>query len=294
MGLSFGKTAAILRTMGGLTVTRSMIVRALKRVGDRSVPTYDALCEQVRTAPVVTADETGWRVGGFGAWLWDFVTDRITVYAIEDSRSFDVAKSVLDEDYAGILVRDGYASYRLFTKARHQTCIAHLLRRTHNLLEILDDRDREIPAAVRLLLKDAMAVRDRRVAGESDVAAVADAVKGLESRRDIILETPATNDENRKLLKHLRKERNAMFTFLREEGDVPATNWRAEQGIRPAVVNRKVWGGNRSWPGARVQEMVMSLLRTSRQQDCDPIGLITNLLRSPKPTLALIPSLVPP
>ena len=32
---------------------------------------------------------------------------------------------------------------------------------------------------------------------------------------------------------------------------VQATNWPAEQAIRPAVVNRKVWGGNRTEAGAR-------------------------------------------
>lgn len=28
-----------------------------------------------------------------------------------------------------------------------------------------------------------------------------------------------------------------------------ATNWRAEQAIRPAVVCRKQWGGNATWAG---------------------------------------------
>lgn len=37
----------------------------------------------------------------------------------------------------------------------------------------------------------------------------------------------------------------ASFTFLRESG-IEATNWPAEQSIRPAVANRKVWGGNRT------------------------------------------------
>ena len=28
------------------------------------------LCSQVRNAPVVTPDETGWRVGAIPHWLW--------------------------------------------------------------------------------------------------------------------------------------------------------------------------------------------------------------------------------
>jgi transposase len=35
------------------------------------------------------------------------------------------------------------------------------------------------------------------------------------------------------------------FWFLIDP-TIAATNHRAEQAIRPAVVNRKVWGGNRT------------------------------------------------
>jgi transposase len=34
---------------------------------------------------------------------------------------------------------------------------------------------------------------------------------------------------------------------------VQATNWRAEQALRPAVTNRKHWGGNKTWQGAHTQ-----------------------------------------
>jgi len=45
-----------------------------------------------------------------------------------------------------------------------------------------------------------------------------------------------------------------------------ATNWRAEQAIRPMVVARKVWGGNRTAIGARTQSVLLSLIQTCRQQ----------------------------
>jgi transposase len=92
------------------------------------------------------------------------------------------------------------------------------------------------------------------------------------------------------LLRHLKREFDALFTFLREP-DVPATNWRAEQAIRPAVVNRKVWGGNRTWRGASSQERLMTILQTSHQQGQDPIPIIADLLRSPVPVVApLLPA----
>ena len=53
-----------------------------------------------------------------------------------------------------------------------------------------------------------------------------------------------------------------MFTFLKEPG-VQATNWRAEQALRPAIVNRKSWGGNRTCNGAHTQVVTMSVIRTA-------------------------------
>jgi len=48
---------------------------------------------------------------------------------------------------------------------------------------------------------------------------------------------------------------------------VEPSNWEAEQAIRPVVVNRRVWGGNRTWVGARAEEALLTVL-----QSCKRIG----------------------
>jgi hypothetical protein len=53
---------------------------------------------------------------------------------------------------------------------------------------------------------------------------------------------------NPRLLDHLGREREQLFTFLHAPG-VEATNWRAEQAIRPAVVTRKAWVATAPGPG---------------------------------------------
>jgi transposase len=107
---------------------------------------------------------------------------------------------------------------------------------------------------------------------------------------DRLLAWNPTEAENRKLIKHLRNQRPALFTFLRDPS-VPATNWWGEQAIRPAVVTRKVWGGNRTALGAGTQQTIASFLRTSHQQGVDPCPMIEDLLRSPVAALAPLPSL---
>ena len=53
--------------------------------------------------------------------------------------------------------------------------------------------------------------------------------------------------------------------------------------IRPAVVNRKICGGNRTPRGARTQQILASVVRTARQRHVDLDDLFTTLLRAPRP-----------
>ena len=133
LGLSHAKAATLLRERFGLAMTPSAVTRALHRAARQAQPTYRALGAAIRGSPVVAPDETGWKVNGRLQWLWVFATPETTVYAIQPGRGFPQAAAVLGAAYAGVLVRDGWAPYRQFTAAGHQTCLAHLLRRAHDL-----------------------------------------------------------------------------------------------------------------------------------------------------------------
>ncbi len=296
LGLSMGKTAAVLHEVCGISITRGGVAQALGRLDERCAPSYLALVATVRNSLMVAMDETGWRVQGVRAWLWVAATELVTVYAIRPGRGFEEAAELIGRDYAGRLVRDGWGPYRKFEKAVHQTCAAHLLRRCDELLEVARGRGREIPRAVKAILLGALDLRDRKDAdevGEQDFQAE---LTSLQERLLAQLARPVSDADSSqgRLLRHLHREFDALFTFLCEPG-LPATNWMAEQALRPAVVNRKVWGGNRTWTGARQQERLMSVLRTSRQQLKNPIIILADLLRAPGSVapLALLVSTVP-
>jgi transposase len=74
--------------------------------------------------------------------------------------------------------------------------------------------------------------------------------------------------------------RDDLFTFLRQPG-LDATNWRAELAIRFGVILRKVWGGNRTWVGARAQAVLMSVWRTCWQQGRSAVDFLSQFLRGP-------------
>jgi transposase len=125
LGLSHGKIVALLRDWFGLRVRPSGVTHALHRAARQAAPTYHVLREQVRGSPMVSPDETSWKVGGQLWWLWVFATARTVVYAIQHGRGFDEAAAVLGVEFSGVLVRDGRAPYRQFDQAAHQTCLAH-------------------------------------------------------------------------------------------------------------------------------------------------------------------------
>jgi transposase len=98
-------------------------------------------------------------------------------------------------------------------------------------------------------------------------------VEQLKRRSDELVAMSPAHDPSRWLLAHVTTEREYLFTFLHKP-DVQTTNWRAEQTLRPAIINRKSWGGNRSWAGASTQVITTSVIRTARQQQADPIELM--------------------
>jgi transposase len=284
LGLSYGKIATLFQQQYRLTVTRGGLVQAVHRAARQARPTYDTLCAHVRGSPMVSPDETGWKVGGQLQWLWAFATPDTTVYRIQPGRGFDEAAAVLGADFAGVLIRDGWAPYRQFTEATHQTCLAHLLRRCRLLA---DDHPRTTFAPeVQAILHDAIAVRARHRAGEVSVHGLAVARGQLIKRLMARLTRPTRIPDVQRFARHLDREFTATWSFLFDP-TLDATNWRAEQAIRPIVVTRKVCGGNRSWTGADSQQILASVIRTATQRQLNPHTVLGSLLHARTPHVAV-------
>ena len=103
----------------------------------------------------------------------------------------------------------------------------------------------------------------------------------LEAKLDRMRETRRRNPANHRLARHLQHELLWLFTFLHCPG-LDATNNAAERAIRGIVIARKVWGGNRTWEGARTQQILASVLRTCWQQGKYAFTRCVGLLRTPR------------
>lgn len=284
-GASYEKIARFYADAFGLAVSRSTLLRAFLRTAKKAEPLYQEIGLIVRKSQLVYPDETGWKVGGRLEWLWAFVAQqaKATLYTIAPSRGFDVIEAALGKDYAGFLGRDGWAPYDALEAAIHQLCLGHLIRRSRRLEELNRGGAVLFPRQLKALLQNALLLRDLRDQGGLSRRQFLARASALEWKLDDLITKKFSNNENRKLAGHLIAHRAAIFTFL-EHPELEATNWPAEQAIRPAVVNRKMsGGGNRTRRGARAQAILTSVLRTAWQRALNPTKLFVDLLRSPDP-----------
>ena len=285
-GLSHGKVARLFQQFFGVRIARATSARSIRRTAQRLAPAHAEIRQAVREAPWVVPDETGWRIGGRSAWLHAFVTERATCYVVDPARSAEPLAGVIGWDYAGDLIHDGWSPYDRFHKAGHQQCLRHIRQRCRELVEAATAGGAlRFPRQIHDLLGRALEVRDRWRDGElSNHGRLVLRGRLREELRRLVAPIK-TYPANETLAAFLERHGDDLFTFL-ERPQIDATNWRAEQAIRPAVVNRKVWGGNRTAAGAHDQSVLMSVLRTCQQQARDTLDFLSRTLCAPLPALA--------
>jgi transposase len=150
----------------------------------------------------------------------------------------------------------------------------------------LDHPRSALPSQIQAVLQRALALRDRRARGAVTPHGFAVARGRLLARLlDVLTTTRSPVPEVRRFAAHLIREAPAILTF-RGDPAIDATNWRAEHAIRPAVVTRKVCGGNRTVRGAETQQVLASVLRTLDQRGIDPADVFTPLLQARQPLVA--------
>ena len=164
----------------------------------------------------------------------------------------------------------------------------HLLRRADAMSAAATRGAVCFPRRVAELLRAGLDLRDRHAAGEISRHGQAVARGRLENQLADLIFPSKRNAANERLAQHLWAHRDDLFMFLRQPG-LDATNWRAELAIRFGVLLRKVWGGSRTWVGARAQAVLMSVWRTCWQHGRSALDFLSHLLRGTPAALAWPP-----
>ena len=256
-GLTMRKTCAVLREAFGLRLSPGGLSQALARMAAKLEPAYENLRARLRAGPCLHSDETSWRVGGPGYWLWVFTNKTMTIYRVAKGRGRDLLLEMLGPEFAGVLVSDCLAIYD-DANPRQQKCYSHHLKAIRLAGE---DHPSAWLEEVRWLLKEAMALKGQAL----EAAQRAQRRAALEARAIELLAAPRPTTLEEKVRRRLEKQQDHLFTFLDVE-EVEATNNLAERQLRPAVIARKVSCGNKTPKGAHTWEILTSLAATCVQQ----------------------------
>jgi hypothetical protein len=166
--------------------------------------------------------------------------------------------------------------------------MVHLLQRADAMEATATRAAVCFPRRAAELLRAGLDLRDRQASGEISRHGLAVARGRLENQLTDLVFPTKTNTANERLAQHMWAHRTDLFTVPHQPG-LDATNWRAELAIRFGVILRKVWGGSRTWTGARAQSVLMSVRRTCWQQQGSALVFLSQLLRGrPVPLVLLL------
>jgi transposase len=279
MGLSHNKIAETMGALFGIDLTRGASAQIVLRAAQRLGPAHQEIIAAIKDSERLHLDETGWRVGGKPAWLHVWVGERATCYTVDPRRSADALERVIGIDWDGVMIHDGYATYDRFVEAIHQQCAFHILRRAREMLEGAVAGAVRFPRQVIELFTGAIHWRNEHAGAGLPAPAWEAARFDCETRLLELLAVERRNAANARLSAHLGNHFESWFTFLSDVA-VPPTNALGEQAVRPAVVNRKVWGGSRTEAGAVAHGVLTSVLRTCHQGAQSAVDFVSDTLRA--------------
>lgn len=279
--------------MFNLKIVPSAIVGFRDQLKREALSTYEALKKSLKQGRFIHADETGWRIDGDNAWVWKFSNKKICITHTDMSRGQNVVEDVLGKEYKGTLISDFLSAYNKITAKAKQKCLAHILRDLKKVLKYWQDDEEVVRYCKKLknILEDGIKLHNEYRSRKRNGA--------YYRRRRFI--TQRLNDfffpnPNKRILqrfvKRLNRHKGELFTFLYEKG-VDYHNNHIEQQLRPDVIFRKITFGSRSYKGAKVHDILMSILQTAKLNGLDPITTLQKILLSVKKN-PLSKALVPP
>jgi transposase len=235
-------------------ISLGAIQKVLDRVAQAIEPHYLAIATQARQALVNSIDETPWWCINTLHWLWVMASERVAFSMIHPRRSKE-AFAALIEDWAGLLVSDGYGVYQHWVQAR-QTCLAHLIRTARSLAERQHADLAAGGAWAWAELQRLCHMAKAPPTGGEWRAWYARLCKLIEQYHD-------RQDDAGRFARRLLREMDSLWVFLTQCGVEP-TNNRAERALRFGVLWRKRSLGTASEKGNRWVERILSLKETCR------------------------------
>jgi transposase len=281
----------------GITLSRTTLTNLVRRSIALLEPVVDAQMKNILRSRVLAMDETPIKAGKskkkkgrmHQGYYWPLYGDQDEiVFTYSESRARRVIEQLLDNQFSGTLLSDGYKAYASY--AAKTEGVVHAQCWVHTRRQFFEARDSE-PAAVDemlqrigLLYKHEEAIREQSLEGESkreyrllhSKPVVDEIFEWLVEQKQAMALLPS--DPFTKALNYLDNRAIALRVFL-ENPDVQMDTNHLERGLRPIPMGRKSWLFCWTELGAEQVGIIQSLISTCKLHDVNPFVYLTDVLQ---------------
>jgi transposase len=245
----------------GITVSRSTLTNLVKRAIDLLRPIVDAQTDNVLRSRVLAMDETPIKAGHQGragpqkgkmksGWFWPLYGDADeVVFTYSNSRGRLHIEQVLNDQFSGTLISDGYAAYARYAEAQegitHAQCWVHSRRYFIDAQKDHPEKATEALQQIAKLYSTEDAIKALGLTGEKKRQYRLDHSKPVVSdffqwcrdqleRGGLLPSEPLT-----KALNYVLSRETSLTVFLEDPDVQPDTN-HLERALRPIPMGQKL------------------------------------------------------
>jgi transposase len=260
--VSIRKIQMVIQDVAGCKISTGLINKVRMGTSKALKPAFEEACKELQNQEIINSDETSHPDSGKKHWLWAFIGRFLAVYKI-GTRSAFLLEEFLGTTFKGIIGCDYHGAYRKFKKGnpavKLQFCMAHLIRDCQYCFDYNNYKVREYGKKLLDLLTEMFHVyhKYRESNDPKDLEELQEFAPKITSAA---LDSPMIS-KSKGIAKRFQDNPEGYFTFMFHPGVEP-TNNRAEQGIRGAVVNRKMTMGTRGEAGRAYTEIMLTVMQT--------------------------------
>ena len=260
------RTATFLQVLLNQPCCAALAVKMQVQVTAAVRPAYEELAAQLPAQTQLSIDESPTKEQTAKAWLWTFVAQVFTLFAVRTSRAATILDDLLTGSFAGIVNCDRAKMY--WQCGRLQWCWAHLKR---DFQALIDSDDRQAKRLGHDLMKPTRALFSawaRYRDGTCTRLGFQRLMHPIRKEIEALLLRGAFSGNGRLIgiCDELYDHRQWLWAFVEHENIEP-TNNASERALRHGVIWRKLSFGTQSAAGSRFVETMLTVVETCRQQD---------------------------
>ena len=289
----------------GIELSRRTMCGWAMKVAETCTPLMSLLKEEIRSGPVINADETTLQVlrepdrtPSQKSYMWIFKgglsNKSALIYEYHQTRAGEVAKLFLD-GYQGVVQTDGYKGYDFLDQwpdTIHVGCWAHARRKFMDVKKASASKKAgsadEALKYIRLLYRFEKVARQKKMSKSELYELRQNQAKPILRKFRIWLTKRSSTVVPKSLLgkaiSYCLAQWHRLENYLKS-GHAGIDNNTAENAIRPFVIGRKNWLFSGTPEGAKASATLYSLIETAKANQLEPYSYLRYLFERLPTTL---------